>query len=205
MLKSITVLFLLISTSIVIAQTTHNVTVQNTSFIPQSLTINVGDLVKWTNISGTHNVRADDFSFYSGPAAPAPWEFIHTFTAEGNNPYYCEPHGGPGGSGMSGVIIVLAPAGVEDEIIVDQFILEQNYPNPFNPSTRITYSVPSASFINLKVCDILGNEVAVLVNEEQAAGNYQIDFNAAELSGGVYFYQLSTDSFVDTKKMILMK
>lgn len=204
MLKNITATFIFLS-SIIFGQTTHNITVQNTSFTPQSITINVGDIVKWTNISGTHNVRADDFSFYSGPAAPAPWEFTHTFTAEGNNPYYCEPHGGPGGSGMSGVIIVQTPVSVEDENIVNQFKLEQNYPNPFNPSTKISYSVPTTSFVNLKVYDTIGNEVAVLVNQEQSSGTYQIDFDASKLSGGVYFYQLTTNSFVDTKKMILIK
>jgi len=205
MLKNITAFICLLSSSIIFAQTSHTVTVANFSFTPQTVTINVGDTVKWNNIQGTHNVRADDFSFYSGAAAPAPWTFIHVFTVEGNNPYYCEPHGGPGGSGMSGVVVVETPVSVEEETIVDQFKLGQNYPNPFNPSTRISYSVPSASFVNLKVYDILGNEVVVLVNEEKQAGSYEIDFNAAELTGGVYFYQLTTNSFVDTKKMILMK
>lgn len=206
MLKNIVTYIFLFSSSIVFSQTTHDVTVQNFSFSPQSLTINVGDIVKWTNISGQHNVLADDGSFTSGPAAPAPWEYSHTFTAAGNNPYYCEPHGGPGGSGMSGIIIVQNPVGVnDDKIVADNFELKQNYPNPFNPSTIINYSVASASFINLKVYDILGNEIAVLVNEEKQAGDYQIDFDASELTGGVYFYQLTTNSFVDTKKMILMK
>lgn len=205
MLKNITAFICLLSSSIIFAQTSHTVTVANFSFTPQTVTINVGDTVKWNNIQGTHNVRADDFSFYSGAAAPAPWTFIHVFTVEGNNPYYCEPHGGPGGSGMSGVVVVETPVSVEEETIVDQFKLGQNYPNPFNPSTRISYSVPNASLINLKVYDILGNEVVVLVNEEKQAGSYEIDFNAAELTGGVYLYQLTTNSFVDTKKMILIK
>jgi plastocyanin len=188
------------------SQTTHDVTVTNFSFSPGELTITVGDAVRWTNVLGTHNVKADDNSFTSGPAAPAPWEFTHTFNAVGMNPYYCEPHGGPGGSGMAGVVIVQNPVSVDDEeLLADQFELKQNYPNPFNPSTRINFSVPEASFINLKVYDILGNEVAVLVNEEKQAGNYQIDFDASKLTGGVYFYQLTTNAFVDTKKMILMK
>jgi hypothetical protein len=131
--------------------------------------------------------------------------FTHNFTAEGNNPYYCEPHGGPGGSGMSGVIIVQNPVGVEEENIVNEFKLNQNYPNPFNPSTRISYAIATTSFVNLKVYDTIGNEVAVLVNHEQPAGNYQVDFEASKLSGGVYFYQLATNEFVSTKKMILIK
>jgi len=205
-MRNITIIIFLLLTAINYSQTTHDVTVQNFSFSPQSLTINVGDAVRWTNISGTHNVLADDGSFTSGNPAPATWEYTFTFTAAGSNPYYCEPHGGPGGSGMSGVIVVQNPVGVDDEeLLANQFELKQNYPNPFNPSTRINFSVPDASFIILKVYDILGNEVAVLVNEQKQAGNYQIDFDASELTGGVYFYQLTTNSFVDTKKMILMK
>ena len=201
-LKKITIFIFLISSSIILSQTTHDVTVQNFSFSPQTLTITVGDIVKWTNISGTHNVRANDNSFFSGPAAPAIWEFTHTFTNSGNFPYYCEPHLG---NGMTGTIIVQNPVSVEDEFVVDQFELEQNYPNPFNPSTRISYSVPTSTFVSLKVFDIIGNEVATLVNKEQPAGYYQVDFDASKLTGGVYFYQLTADNFVDTRKMMLIK
>jgi plastocyanin len=203
MQKRITTFLFLLTSTVLFSQTTHDVTVQNFSFSPQSLTITVGDIVRWTNISGTHNVKADDNSFTSGPAAPAPWEYTHTFTAVGSNPYYCEPHQG---MGMTGTIIVQDPVGVsDDELIAEKFELNQNYPNPFNPSTRISYAIPRASFVNLKVYDIIGNEIAVLVNEEKQAGNYQIDFDATELTGGVYFYQLLTGSFVETKKMILTK
>ena len=203
MQKRITTFLFLLTSTVLFSQTTHDVTVQNFSFSPQNLTITVGDIVRWTNISGTHNVKADDNSFTSGSAAPAPWEYTHTFTAAGNNPYYCEPHQG---MGMTGTIIVQDPVGVsDDELIAEKFELKQNYPNPFNPSTRINYAIPSASFVNLKVYDIIGNEIAVLVNEGKQAGNYQIDFDATELTGGVYFYQLLTGPFVETKKMILMK
>lgn len=202
MRNMVMMLFLLLS-GINFSQTTHDVTVQNFSFSPQSVTITVGDIVRWTNISGTHNVKADDNSFTSGAAAPAPWEYTHTFTAAGDNPYHCEPHQG---MGMTGTIIVQDPVGVSDDgETAKNFDLKQNFPNPFNPSTRISYAIPSASFVNLKVYDIIGNEIAVLVNEEKQAGNYQIDFDATELTGGVYFYQLLTGSFVETKKMILMK
>jgi hypothetical protein len=85
------------------------------------------------------------------------------------------------------------------------FTLEQNYPNPFNPSTRITYSIPKSSFVTLKVYDILGNEIGTLVNQTQEAGNYNISFNAENLSNGIYIYSLNADNFTDVKKMILMK
>lgn len=83
--------------------------------------------------------------------------------------------------------------------------LLQNHPNPFNPSTTIRYSIPASGLVTIKLFDILGNEIASLVNEEKPAGNYEIKFNAAKLSSGVYFYCLQAGSFVKTKKMILMK
>ena len=88
--------------------------------------------------------------------------------------------------------------------------LEQNYPNPFNPSTKIKYSIPSAGTqravsVQLKVYDILGNEVATLVNEEKPAGNYEVQFNGSKLSNGVYFYRIQADSFTETKKMMVLK
>jgi len=202
----ISLLVALMLSGVSFSQTTHDVTVSNFSFSPAELTITVGDAVRWTNVSGTHNVLADNGSFTSGPAAPAPWEYTHTFTAAGNNPYYCEPHGGPGGSGMAGVIIVQNTVSVpEDKLIADMFELYQNYPNPFNPSTKINFAIPNASFVNLKVYDVIGNEIATLVSEEKQAGNYEIDFNAAALSGGIYFYQLRADNFVETRKMTLLK
>ncbi|HEX9253175.1 MAG TPA: T9SS type A sorting domain-containing protein, partial [Ignavibacteriaceae bacterium] len=95
---------------------------------------------------------------------------------------------------------------INDETsLVDHFSLEQNYPNPFNPSTSIQFAIANRQFVTLKVYDVIGNEVATLVNEEKAAGSYKIDFNATSLSSGVYFYKLQTNSFVETKKMTLLK
>jgi len=89
--------------------------------------------------------------------------------------------------------------------IPDVFRLEQNYPNPFNPSTKISFSVPVTSRVTLKLYDILGNELITLIDEEKSPGNYIIDFNAARLATGVYFYRLSTNNFSQTRKMILLK
>jgi hypothetical protein len=95
---------------------------------------------------------------------------------------------------------------------VYKFSLEQNYPNPFNPSTKIKYTIPSATFggieespTTLKVYDVLGNEIAVLVDEEQPTGNYEVEFDAGNISTGIYFYKLVSGSFVETKKMILLR
>ena len=85
------------------------------------------------------------------------------------------------------------------------YALSQNYPNPFNPSTTIKYSVPKAQLVTLKVYNVLGQEVATLINREQVAGNYKYNFNASQLSSGIYFYTLKAGNFVSTKKMILLK
>ncbi len=86
-----------------------------------------------------------------------------------------------------------------------EFSLFQNYPNPFNPSTKISFALPTQELVTIKVFDVLGNEVATLVNEEKPGGDYEINFNAVSLSSGIYFYKLQAGNFVHTKKMILMK
>ncbi len=89
--------------------------------------------------------------------------------------------------------------------LLNSYYLHQNYPNPFNPSTRINYNVGEPGLVQLKIYNVLGVEVATLVNEQQNSGNYTADFNAARLSSGVYFYSLSVNNFTQTRKMILEK
>ncbi len=93
----------------------------------------------------------------------------------------------------------------QDETFITNYNLSQNYPNPFNPTTTIRYQIAELSFVTLKVYDVLGNEIATLVNEEKPVGSYVFEFNAKDLQSGVYFYQLKTDGFLEAKKMILMK
>lgn len=98
------------------------------------------------------------------------------------------------------------PSAVEDEeILPKQFSLEQNYPNPFNPSTTIIWQSPVSGWQTIKVYDVLGNEIATLVNEYQSAGNYEIQFDASRLANGIYYYQLRAGDYLETKKMILLK
>jgi len=93
------------------------------------------------------------------------------------------------------------------------FSLYQNYPNPFNPYTSIQYTIGSRQFVTLKVYDVLGNEIATLVNEEKPAGSYQVEFYVAQsavadrpaIASGIYFYKLQAGEFVQTKNMILIK
>jgi hypothetical protein len=86
-----------------------------------------------------------------------------------------------------------------------EFALKQNYPNPFNPVTIIDYSIPQACFVTIKVYDLLGKEIAVLVNTEKSAGNYKVEFNGSNLKSGIYFYNMKAGSFTGTKKLMLMK
>jgi hypothetical protein len=122
-------------------------------------------------------------------------------------------------TGLQSIIVIndlfghpLPPDNVEriDNIIPSGYNLEQNYPNPFNPTTKIRYSIPSvgtrhALSVQIKVYDVLGREVATLVDDEQPAGVYEAAFDATQLTSGVYFYTLSTSNFSFTKKMILMR
>jgi hypothetical protein len=92
-----------------------------------------------------------------------------------------------------------------DTEIPQAFALSQNYPNPFNPSTTISYQLPTQSHVTLKMFDVLGREVASLVSETVPAGTYKKSWNAKGLASGIYFYRLQAGSFVETKKLILMR
>ncbi|MHB8338741.1 MAG: T9SS type A sorting domain-containing protein [Ignavibacteriaceae bacterium] len=94
---------------------------------------------------------------------------------------------------------------IEINLTPKDYVLFQNYPNPFNPSTTIKFSVPNKSFVNIKVYDITGREVARLFDGEKEAGTYLITFNASKLSSGIYFYKISSKSFVQIRKMLLLK
>jgi TQXA domain-containing protein len=102
--------------------------------------------------------------------------------------------------------ILANPIGISNnEGTVKDYSLSQNYPNPFNPVTTISFSVPKQDFVSLKVYNVLGKEVALLVNDVKAAGIYDISFDASKLASGVYFYKLETSSFSDVKRMIVTK
>ena len=113
--------------------------------------------------------------------------------------------------GGSGLILHTTNGGVslveEQEIyeIPTTYQLSNNFPNPFNPLTKIKYSIPQSSNVVIKVFDVLGNEIETLVNEEKQNGTYELTWYAENLPSGIYFYQLKTNEFVETKKMILLK
>ena len=117
-------------------------------------------------------------------------------------------------SGISGTVnltdasliqIIKATSAENENALPYDFVLYQNYPNPFNPTTIIKYSIPFNTNVSIRVYDILGNEIAALVNENKNAGNYEVVFSADNLSSGIYFYKLITGNKVQTKKMILLR
>ncbi|MCX6149667.1 MAG: T9SS type A sorting domain-containing protein [Ignavibacteriales bacterium] len=99
----------------------------------------------------------------------------------------------------------MIPDDVNDTKIINSYNLAQNYPNPFNPSTKITYSLQNPELVTLKIFDVLGREVATLVNQYQTAGNHTVSFNAGSLGSGIYFYKIEAGSFQSVKKLMLLK
>jgi hypothetical protein len=132
-----------------------------------------------------------------------------------NRIYVTGGHGGPPIDYLSSTEEYtpdISDSDLELNLRPNDFLLFHNYPNPFNPSTTIMYAVPQVSFISIKIFNTLGVEIAELVNETKAAGNYEVSFSASNLASGIYFYRLQAvptgrqaGSFVETKKMVLMK
>jgi hypothetical protein len=114
-------------------------------------------------------------------------------------------YGGPGAMLLPDISGIVGVRQSDIDRIPNSIILYQNYPNPFNPSTKIKYSVLQTSQVQIKIFDVLGNKITSLVNEEKPPGTYELNWNSEELPSGVYFYQLRAGSFVETKKMVLMK
>ena len=108
--------------------------------------------------------------------------------------------------GYSGILLTATiPSSVNELELTSAFHLFSNYPNPFNPTTKIKFQIPETGITILKIYDVLGNEVTVLINEEESAGSYEVEFNGTGLPSGIYFYQLKAGNYVATKKMILLK
>ncbi len=164
--------------------------------------------------------RAELYNFMTSTA-------FDTITIDGNYRIYtcCGPFVVPVGSTItldyaivSGTsladLLVNAQAAIDYGLLVPvedatsttfDFLLLHNYPNPFNPTTTIKYKLPASSKVTLKIYDVLGNEVATLLNEEKEAGTYEFILNASNYPSGVYFYRLNAGSFVETKKMVLLR
>ena len=154
-----------------------------------------GDYPATNRVMVTEDYQSDSYNSLSYSTQSNRW--LHPFGTDGMYSYLIRAF-------VSGV-----PTGVEKviELMPSSFKLAQNYPNPFNPSTVINYQLPVSGHVSLKVYDILGREVATLVNEFQQAGSHNSQFSIqnSQLSSGIYFYTIKAGNFIETKKMVLMK
>jgi plastocyanin len=176
------------------------------SYSPSSLNVFVGDTIQWVGTFAEHplsstSVPAGAKSFHQTSGSI----FSYPVTSAGTYKYQCDFHAS---LGMVGSFVAITTAGVENQLaasLPNAFRLEQNFPNPFNPSTLISFDLPIQTFVTLKVYNLIGQEVAMLVNEQMAAGRYSKTWNAETMPSGVYLYRLQTASFSETRKLIVTK
>ncbi len=152
----------------------------------------------WQLITTTSNIYFVDPTYYYAPGAG---DFIVTYKVRAKD---AGNHLSPYSTEVSTRAEELGKQTVANNLELD-FKLQQNYPNPFNPSTKISYSIKEEGLVTLKVYDVLGKEIATLVNENKPAGNYEADFNASQLTSGMYIYKLQAGDFISSKKMILLR
>ncbi len=164
----------------------------------------LGDYVELVKYDGTN------WTVYNTSNSGFPDNFVGPLAVDGSGNIWIGTEDGLVVFNEGGIVSVKELEN-KNEHYPDKFILSQNYPNPFNPSTTIKYSIPKQSYVTLKIYDILGREVAALVNEEKPAGNYEVAFNkqkttnCKQLASGIYFYQIKAGDYVSTKKMTLLK
>lgn len=185
---------------------------------PTSIILNWND--NSTNEDGfriERNEGSGDFILIGSADANANSFVDNTVTENVTYSYRVYAYNSTASSGYSNITSTVTAIYNELNAIPESFQLNQNYPNPFNPSTKITYAIPSVNYpllggargrsinVELKVYDLLGNEVATLVNEEKPAGFYEVNWNSANSPSGVYFYRLIASNFIKTKTMLLLK
>jgi plastocyanin len=175
------------------------------AYSPGSLSVAVGDTIQWQGDFGFHPLSSTTI-----PAGAGSWHnatgtvFNYVVSLPGTYNYHCDVHFG---LGMVGSFNAIA-AGVDEKQISGlpgSVRLDQNYPNPFNPMTKIQFTIVNRQLTIVKVYDLLGSEVATLVNEVKQPGTYTVVFDGSNLESGVYFYRLQAGSDVETKRLILVK
>jgi len=209
-MKKFSSLFFILFITLLVTGSAYSATwvvqVSNFSFAPANLSVSVGDSIKWQWLTGDHTTTST-----SVPAGASSWDaiingtnqtHIYVVAVSGQYSYVCTPHA----PGMAGSFTA-SPIGIKSEgnNVPEDFKLFQNYPNPFNPVTNIKFDIPKSTFVELTVYNLLGSKVEVLVSRVLESGNYTVDWDASKYSSGIYFYKLSADNFVQTRKMTLIK
>jgi hypothetical protein len=160
----------------------------------------------WTNYhqsTCTYDANGNELTGYNTQWSNSSWQPVdYNFDVNINgNDYYFNGYA----INISYILVNTTGISADNSSIVNDYSLSQNYPNPFNPSTTISFSLPSKSFVSLKVFDMIGREVATIISEEMSAGSYSRKWNASALSSGVYFYRLTAGTFVQTRKLCLLR
>jgi plastocyanin len=200
------VIFFAVASSTSFAQSLHIVEVTDFDFIPMNVNAAVGDTIEWQWIEGNHTTTSDSTmgqNVWDALIDQANPTFRFVITSPGVHDYHCTPHITLGMVGTITATQVNSISYIDEPL--SEFTLSQNYPNPFNPSTTINFSIPEASFVSLKIYNSLGQEIKTLVAKELNAGNYKYDWDAKNLTSGIYLYTIQTGEFIETKKMILLR
>jgi len=190
-----------------VSATIHNVSIVDFAFNPQSTNVTAGDSVKWTNNGSFDHTSTSDSGVWNSGTIPSGSSFTRQFSTPGSFPYHCAIH-----TSMLATVIV-SPTSVGDENsagVPKNYILQQNFPNPFNSSTRISFYLPKKGKVNLEVYNILGQRIRILAEKEEEPGLKIISWEGKDDRGlsvptGIYFYRLTAQDFVDTKKMVYLK
>ena len=190
-----------------VSATIHNVSIVDFAFNPQSTNVTAGDSVKWTNNGSFDHTSTSDSGVWNSGTIPSGSSFTRQFSTPGSFPYHCAIH-----TSMLATVIV-SPTSVGDENsagVPKNYILQQNFPNPFNSSTLISYYLPKKGKVNLEVYNILGQRIRILAEREEEPGLKIISWEGKDDRGlnvptGIYFYRLTAQDFVDTKKMVYLK
>lgn len=203
--KGLSVVLLAAALAGPLSATQHPVTVQNFSFSPANITISHGDTVVWHCTGGFHNVHhLGNPSRFGNTAASAPWTYQFAFSDVGDSVFHCECqiHGAP----MVGTVTVQPLAAPEIPAQTSRsYNLSQNYPNPFNPLTQIRFDLTRDGPATLDVFNLMGQQVAQLVNAPLTAGSHAVSFDAGALPSGVYIYRLAADGRTVQRKAMLLK
>ncbi len=201
------ILLILVST-VSSARTTHVIEFGGTLglvYSPNSLSVAVGDTIQWQGDFSTHPLSSTTI-----PAGATAWHngtgtvFNYVVNLPGMYNYHCDNHFTLGMVGSFNAAVT-SVNNQQSSQLPPSFRLEDNYPNPFNPSTTIKYELPRTSHVTLKVYNILGSEVATLLDEEMSAGVHSVQWDASGVSSGVYLYQLTAGKFVQTRRMVLLR
>jgi|WetSurMetagenome_2_1015567.scaffolds.fasta_scaffold65922_2 plastocyanin len=175
-------------------------------YSPNTLNVSVGDTVQWEGDFTMHplsstTIPAGATSFQNGTGNT----FSYAVIIAGTYNYQCDVHHSSGMIGSFTATTITSVENKQSSLEPNAYQLKQNYPNPFNPTTTISFDLPIQSFVSLKVYNLIGQEVAAIVNEDMAAGSYSMTWNAASMPSGIYLYRLQTKSFTETRKLVLLK